>query len=115
MADPAGIYTPLEMPAALVSDVATDPNGSVLQVATSVNTIYVIVPVEGSLRIASGTVFAFHEFTRPQAERLTDSQWQSAMGLIAGEDGMLRDVADRPDPAAWTRPAMLDASALWQG
>ena len=114
VADPAGIYTPLEMPAALVSDVATDPNGSVLQVATSVNTIYVIVPVEGSLRIASGTVFAFHEFTRPQAERLTDSQWQSAMGLIAGEDGLLRDVADRPDPAAWTRPAMLDVSALWQ-
>ena len=39
-------------PAALVVDVATDPNGTVLQMATGdPAVIYVIVPVEGKLRI----------------------------------------------------------------
>lgn len=109
-----GVYTPMQMPAALVSDVATDPNGTVLQVGTSVNTIYVIVPVEGSLRIASGKVFGFHEFTTPASERLTDSQWQMNLGLVAGDTGWLNDPSERPQPAEWTQSAMVDGAALWE-
>ena len=44
----AGIYTPQQMPAALVADIATDPNGTVRQVGTGVGTIYVLVEVDAA-------------------------------------------------------------------
>lgn len=79
-----------ENPAALVTDVATDPNGVVLQEATGwVADIYVIVPIDGKLRIANGAVFTHYEFMQPASDRLTDEAWQ----------GMLRqdNVPKRPD------------------
>ena len=36
-----------------------------------------IVNVEGSLRIASGCVYSFCEFTQPISERLTDEAWRN--------------------------------------
>lgn len=66
-----------DFPAALVADVATDPNGAVLEVGTGgAEEILVIVDIEGSLRIASGCVYSFYEFTQPISERLTDVQWR---------------------------------------
>lgn len=77
-----GYASPYEHPAAVVTDIATDPNGSVLEIGTGpVNTIYVVVDVEGSLRIASGTVYSFYEFEQPLAERLTDKQWRIRLGM----------------------------------
>lgn len=77
-----GYASPYEHPAAVVTDIATDPNGSVLEIGTGpVNTIYVIVDVEGSLRIAEGTVYSFYEFEQPLAERLTDKQWRIKLGM----------------------------------
>ena len=71
-------YSPQQFPAPIVADVATDPNGSVLEVATGgAEEILVIVDVEGSLRIASGSVYSFYEFTQPIGERLTDEQWRN--------------------------------------
>lgn len=83
----AGLYTPQQAPAALVADVATDPNGTVRQVGTDVNTIYVIVNVDGSLRIASGSVFGFYQFDQPMSERMTDQQWWAELGLSPDESG----------------------------
>lgn len=69
-----------DFPAAIVADVATDPNGSVLEVGTGgAEEILVIVDVEGSLRIASGCVYSFYEFTQPISNRLTDEQWRNMM------------------------------------
>ncbi|MBO4904563.1 MAG: DUF3160 domain-containing protein [Lachnospiraceae bacterium] len=69
-------------PAALVVDVATDPNGRVLQMATGdPATIYVVVPVDGKLRIAEGSVFSFYQFEQPISDRLTDSEWRKKMGI----------------------------------
>ena len=77
-----------EFPAAIVVDVATDPNGQVLEMATgNPDIIYVVVNVEGSLRIARGSVYSFYQFPWPMDERLTDSQWRWMMGLQADEDG----------------------------
>ncbi len=77
-----GYASPYEHPAAVVTDIATDPNGSVLEIGTGpVNTIYVVVDVEGSLRIAAGTVYSFYEFEQPLAERLTDKQWRIKLGM----------------------------------
>ena len=68
--------------AALVVDVATDPNGSVLEMATGdPASIYVVVPVDGKLRIAEGAVYSFYQFTQPVSDRLTDSEWRKRMGI----------------------------------
>lgn len=80
---------PREFPASLVTDIATDPNGRVLQVATGRPAeILVIVPVDGQLRIASGTVYNFYQFEQPIGERLTDTEWRQMIGQEIGEDGM---------------------------
>ena len=71
-----------DFPAALVVDVATDPNGSVLEMATGDPAcIYVVVPVEGKLRIAEGCIYSFYQFEQPISDRLTDSEWRKQMGI----------------------------------
>lgn len=91
-------------PAALVTDVATNPGGEVLQEATGhVNDIYVIVSVEGILRIAKGTVYSYYEFPWDAGDRLTDEKWQEM--LINN---------DVPDPPFWTRSyTVLDGLGWW--
>jgi len=79
-------------PAALVADVATDPNGTVLEEATGkIDTIYVLVEVEGVVKIAQGGVYSYYEFPWPLSDRLTDKKWRE---LLTSDD-----VPDRPD---WT-------------
>ncbi|MFH1461313.1 MAG: DUF3160 domain-containing protein [Patescibacteria group bacterium] len=81
-----------EEPAPIVADVATDPNGICLEEATgNIFEIYVVVPVEGILRIAKGGVYSHYEFQQPIANRLTDEAWREI--LKKGEE---------PDLAEWT-------------
>ncbi len=64
-------------PAAIVADVATDPLGQVLEEATgNVDTIYVVFPIDGKLRIGSGAVYSYYEFPWPINDRLTDEKWR---------------------------------------
>lgn len=71
-----------DYPAALVTDIATDPNGTVLEIATgNPSEIYVIAPVEGKLRICRGSAFSFYEFEQPINDRLTDKQWWKMLGI----------------------------------
>ena len=71
-----------EYPCALVTDVASDPNGNVLECGTGgCATIYALVPVDGELRIAIGSVFSFYEFNWPSSDRLTDTEWREGMGI----------------------------------
>lgn len=78
---------PEEYPCPLVVDVATDPNGSVLELATGgASTIYVVVPVDGTLRIASGTVYSFYQFEWPMSDRMTDAEWRQMMGYALNEN-----------------------------
>lgn len=91
-----------EFPAAVVVDVATDPSGQVLEMATgNPSMIYVVVNVEGSLRIARGSVYTFYQFPWPLNDRLTDSKWRQMMGLQADEDGNYNYDAPVEQPA-WT-------------
>ena len=79
---------PREIPASLVTDIATDPNGRVLQVATGKPAeILAIVPVDGQLRLVSGMVYNFYQFEQPIGERLTDTEWRQMIGEWPGEDG----------------------------
>ncbi len=77
-----------EFPAAVVVDIATDPNGEVLEAATDVpSLIYVIVKVDGKLKIARGSVYSFYQFRWPMEDRLTDTKWRQMIGVMQGEDG----------------------------
>ncbi|MBP3735898.1 MAG: DUF3160 domain-containing protein, partial [Lachnospiraceae bacterium] len=91
-------------PSAVVVDVATDPNGRVLEIATGIpSNIYVIVSVEGKPRIAEGSVFTYYEFEQPISERLTDSMWRRMLGveLISETEGYSkRDEVAQP---SWTQ------------
>ena len=76
------------IPAALVTDIATDPNGSVREIGTGqVAMLYVIVPVGGALRVASGPVYSFYQFEQPIGSRLTDADWWQALGIQPSQTG----------------------------
>jgi hypothetical protein len=84
-------------PASLIADVATDPNGQVLEEGTgNVNNIFVIVPVSGTLRIAKGTVYSYYEFPWPANDRLTDEKWR-----IMVQD--YENSSQMPEAPSWTK------------
>lgn len=70
-----------DRPAAIVADVATDPKfGQVLEEAIGkVNNIYVIFKQDGKLKIGSGGVYSYYEFTMPLDQRLTDEKWREML------------------------------------
>lgn len=77
-----------EYPAGVVVDIATNPNGEVLEVATdNPSSIYVVVQVDGKLKIAKGTVYSFYQFPWPLSDRLTDAKWRQMMGMVPDETG----------------------------
>ncbi|MBQ7707651.1 MAG: DUF3160 domain-containing protein [Lachnospiraceae bacterium] len=96
-------FTTNEFPAAIVTDIATDPNGACLEVGTGrVNVIYVIVPVDGQLKVASGPVYSYYEFAQPISDRLTDKEWRRMLGMEVGEDGEWNGGEVLVDRAEWT-------------
>jgi hypothetical protein len=98
-----GYVTSSEYPAALVVDIATDPSGTVLEAATgNASDIYVVVNVDGDLRIARGSVYSFYEFEQPLSDRLTDSQWRIKMG-IAADDNYEYHYDTKIDQPKWTQ------------
>ena len=96
-----------EHPASLIVDIATDPNGTILELADGEpSVIYVVVPVDGTLRIARGVVYNFYQFTAPLSARMTDDEWGVKIGTVPveGEDGYPEyhkadDIPSKPD---WT-------------
>lgn len=91
-----------EYPVALVVDIATDPNGSVLEAATGdPSQIIVAVQVDGKIKLASGSVYTFYQFEQPLNDRLTDTQWRVMMGIEANDDMEYQKTTDIKQPA-WT-------------
>lgn len=89
-----------ENPAAIVADVATDPNGQVLEEGTGhISDIYVIFPIDGKLRIGRGGVYSYYEFSWPMSDRLTDKKWRDML-----ESG------NAPDLPEWTNAFMAKRS-----
>jgi len=80
-------------PAAIIADVATDPNGWVLEEGTGrIFEIYVVVPIDGKLRITKGGVYSYYEFAWPMTNRLTDGEWREL--LSSGQPPALPSWAD---------------------
>ncbi len=97
-----------DFPAAIVADIATDPNGTCLEVATgNPSLIYVIVPIDGELHICCGAVYTFYQFEQPLGDRLTDIEWRQRMGIAAMDDGSYIYDADIPQPE-WTQSYRCD-------
>lgn len=91
--------------ASLVVDVATDPNGQVLEMGTGRPcTIYVIVNVDGKVKIAKGSVYSFYQFAWPLEDRLTDTSFRELMGYEPSSDGYFTfEDERRPDMPWWTK------------
>lgn len=93
-----------ECPAPITADIATDPAGGlVLEIATGKpSNIYVVVKVDGVLKIARGSVYSFYQFTWPSEDRLTDSRWRQMTGSQPDEDGnyIRTNPVEKPE---WTK------------
>lgn len=87
-----GVEATKELPAAVVTDIATDPNGQVLEIATGApSMLYVVVNVDGKIKLARGSVYTFYQFPWDLNDRLTDSKWRQMMGYQGDENGNWRD------------------------
>lgn len=85
----AEVFLDEEQQAAVIADVATNPNGAngpeVLEVGVGrVNEIFVVTPIvlaDGStyLQVAIGGVFSYYEFPWPATDRLTDEKWRQML------------------------------------
>ena len=77
-----------EIPATLVTELATDPNGAVLRAANARPAqLYVIVPVDGTLRISFGAGADLEKAARPERPRI--SVWMLPCGDLARSSGLL--------------------------
>ncbi|MCR5487608.1 MAG: DUF3160 domain-containing protein [Lachnospiraceae bacterium] len=76
-----------EFPAALVTDVATDPNGfCLLEGIGGVSKLYVVFPLDGELHLGIGGVYNYYQFMNPISERLTDQEWRQMLGMAPDEN-----------------------------
>ncbi len=74
------LYKSQQAPCQIIADIATDPNGSVLEVGTgNVHTMYVVFPIDGELHVGSGGVYSFYQFEQPMTDRLTDTEWRKML------------------------------------
>lgn len=95
-----GTMRSMTHPAALVTDIASNSDtGTCLEVATGkVSTMYVVFPIDGELHVGIGAVSSYYQFEQPMANRLTDSQWRTMLGISADALG----TASVPDAPEWT-------------
>ncbi|MDR1797234.1 MAG: DUF3160 domain-containing protein [Clostridiales Family XIII bacterium] len=94
-------------PSAVIADVATGADGSVLEEATGfVKEIYVAFPRDGGVALGRGAVYSQYEFTVPMAERVTDEAWHARLneGGEPGEAQWKRSfIADADEPYSWAQ------------
>ena len=77
-----------EIPASLVTELAADPNGAVLRAANGRPAqLYVIVPVDGTLRISFGAGADLEKAARPGWLRI--SVWMLPRGDLTRSSGLL--------------------------
>lgn len=82
---------------ACIADVHTSGDDCLEEAVGHINTIYVVVPIEGKLHLTRGGVFSYYEFQYPAAHRLTDEAWQEMLK---------RDRA--PELPSWTSSYMAN-------
>ncbi|MCR5476766.1 MAG: DUF3160 domain-containing protein [Lachnospiraceae bacterium] len=69
-----------QAPCPVIADIATDPNGAVLEVGNGyTDTVYVVYPIGEELHVGRGSVYRFYQFAVPLDKRMTDSEWRNAL------------------------------------
>ncbi len=110
--DDSLIYS-FQAPGAIIADIATDPNGSVLEIGTgNVNDLYVIVPINGELRLTRGSVYSFYQFEWPMSDRLTDEAWREMLVPQYDENYELIE-SSTPSQPEWTQGYRCVSESLW--
>jgi hypothetical protein len=95
-----------QAPCPIVADIATDPNGSVLEIGSgSAQTMYVVFPIDGELHVGRGSVYSFYQFTQPLGERLTDEEFRNMLsgGYIDEDTWTWVEVEGKPEQPQWTQ------------
>ncbi len=93
-----------QAPSPIVADIATDPNGTVLEVGTGgVDEVYVVFPIDGKLHIGRGSCYSFYQFEVPISERMTDTEWRNRLaGGYLDDDWNWVEAEDAPQQPEWT-------------
>lgn len=93
-----------ECPAAIIADIATDGEaGEVLEVGTgNPSNIFVVIKVDGKIKLAKGSVYSFYQFAWPMDDRLTDSKWRQMMAIQPNKEGNYEKDSSIEKPG-WTR------------
>lgn len=94
-----------QAPCPVVADIATDPNGSVLEVGSgNAEAVYVVFPIDGELHVGKGSVYSFYQFQVPISERMTDSEWRNALsGGYLDDDYNWVTSEDKPEHPEWAK------------
>jgi hypothetical protein len=96
---------PENVPCPVIADIATDPNGSILEVGTGyAQTMYVVFPIDGELHVGSGSVYSFYQFEAPMSDRMTDSEWRQILkGGYLDDNWEWVETEAAPDQPEWTQ------------
>lgn len=105
-----------KLPDEIVADIASNPESNqCLEVAIGKpQNIWVIVPVDGSLRLAVGLVYDFYEFPVSFEQRMTDEDWTSIyMQKVLGHEPFGNetvevDLSIEPLKPSWTEEYRYD-------
>lgn len=89
----------------VIADIATDPNGSILEIGTGkVNSIYVVFPINGELHLGQGGVYSFYQFETDIDNRMTDDQWKEKLEKWHLDDDYRYVLnPDSPKQPQWTQ------------
>ena len=98
-----------EAPCPVIADIATDPNGSFLEVGTGLaDDVYVVFPIDGELHVGSGSVYSFYQFEQ-SGERLTDDEWRDRLkGGHMDDDWNWIENSETPARPEWTASYRMD-------
>ena len=93
-----------QAPSPIVADIATDPNGTVLEVGTGkVDSLFVVFPIDGKLHIGRGSAYSFYQFEMPMDQRMTDTEWRGRLsGGYIDDDWNWVEADKAPEQPEWT-------------
>ena len=93
-----------QAPCPVIADIATDPNGTCLEVGSGqADTMYVIFPMGDELHVGRGSVYTFYQFEQPIGDRLTDQEWRNMLnGGYLDDDWNWIENDNKPQLPDWT-------------
>ena len=98
------IIDSFQAPCPVIADIATDPNGAVLEVGSGkASDVYVIFPIDGELHIGRGSCYSFYQFVTSLDNRMTDLEWRNMLsGGYLDDNWNWVEVEKAPEQPEWT-------------